>query len=159
MSENYPFTGAGNLVRFCQGLSQIKVQNKVVTIFDNDAAGLDAQRKVEQLQLPPNMRVLRLPDLTECRMFRTIGPNGYSKDNINGRAVSIELFLDLRTGPDPSVQWTSYNSSIDSYQGELISKKRYTKQFLKSRTLPPDYDTSKLDLLLDHLIEVIVSDR
>ena len=159
MSENYPFTGTGNLFRFCQGLAQIKVQNNVVVIFDNDAAGRDAQRRVEQLRRPSNMLVIRLPDLPECTLFRTIGPNGSSQENINGRAVSIELFLDLRTGPEPCVQWTSYNSSIDSYQGNLISKERYTKQFLKSRTLPPDYDTSKLELLLDHLSDVIVGAR
>ena len=156
MSENYPFTGAGNLFRFCQGLAQIKIQNKVVVIFDNDAVGLDAQRKVKQLRLPSNMLVVRLPDLPECRLFRTNGPNGFSQENINGRAVSIELFLDLRTGSKPCVRWTSYNSNIDSYQGELIAKERYTKQFLESRHLPPDYDKSRLELLLDHLSEVIV---
>ena len=159
MSENYPFTGTGNLFRFCQGLARIKVQNKVVVIFDNDAAGLDAQHKVEQLQLPSNMLVVRLPDLPECKLFSTTGPNGSSQENINGRAVSIELFLDLRTGSEPCVRWTSYNSSIDSYQGELIDKKRYTKQFLKSQPLPPDYDKSRLELLLDHLSEVIVGAR
>ena len=159
MSENYPFTGAGNLFRFCQGLAQIKVQNKVLVIFDNDAAGLDAQRKVEQLQLPSNMLVVRLPDLPEYKLFRTTGPNGSSQENINGRAVSIELFLDLRTGSEPCVRWTSYISSIDSYQGELIHKERYAKQFLKSRLFPPDYDKSRLELLLDHLSEVIVGAR
>lgn len=159
MSENYPFTGAGNLFRFSQGLTQIKVQNKVVVIFDNDAAGRDAQRKVQQLELPPNMLVLRLPDLPECRLFRTVGPSGLSKEDINGQAVSIELFLDLGIGSEPSVRWTSYNPSIDSYQGELIDKERYITRFLKSRPLPPDYDTSKLELLLDYLYEVIVGVR
>ena len=159
MSENYPFTGAGNLFRFCQGLAQIKVQNNVMVIFDNDAAGRDAQRKVEQLRLPSNMLVVRLPDLPECRLFRTTGPNGSSQENINGRAVSIELLLDLRKGLEPCVRWTSYISGIDSYQGKLIDKERYTRQFLKSRTLPANYDTSRLELLLDHLSEVIVGSR
>lgn len=156
MSEKYPFTGTGNLLRFCQGLAQIRVQNNVLVIFDNDAAGLDAQRRVEQLQLPANMLVVRLPDLPECRLFRTTGPNGSSQENINGRAVSIELFLDLRKGPQPCVRWTSYVPSIDKYQGELVDKGRYTKQFLKSRCLQQDYDTSKLELLLDHLSKAIV---
>ena len=159
MSENYPFTGTGNLFRFCQGLAQIKVQNKIVVVFDNDAAGLEAQRKVEHLQLPSNMVVVSLPDLLECRLFRTKGPNGSAQEDINGRAVSIELFLDLRKGPEPCVRWTSYNSSIDLYQGELVSKELYTKRFLKSRPLPPDYDSSKLELLLDHLFKAIVGTR
>lgn len=159
MSENYPFTGAGNLLRFCQGLAQIKVQNNVIVIFDNDAVGLDAQRKVEQLHLPANMLVVRLPDLPECQSFRTTGPNGSNQENINGRAVSIELFLDLRKGPQPCVRWTSYVSGINTYQGELVDKGRYTKQFLKPRRLRRDYDTSKLELLLDHLTQVMVAGR
>ncbi len=159
MSENYPFTGAGNLFRFCQGLAQIKVQNRVVVIFDNDAAGREAQRKVEQLELPSNMLVVRLPDLPECRSFPTAGPSGCSREDINGRAVSIELFLDLGTGPEPSVRWTSYSSSIDAYQGELIDKERYTKQFLTSRSLPVGYDTSRLELLLQHLSQAIIGSR
>ena len=72
------------------------------------------------------------------------------------RFWEIELFLDLRTGSKPCVRWTSYNSNIDSYQGELIVKERYTKQFVESRHLPPDYHKSRLELLLDHLSEVIV---
>jgi len=157
MSENYPFTGAGNLFRFCQGLAQIKIQNKVVVVFDNDAAGMEAERKVKQLQLPSNMRVVRLPDLPECRLFRTTGPNGSAQEDINGRAVSIELFLDLRAGPQSCVRWTSYNSNTESYQGELIAKELYAKRFLELKTLPTEYDRSKLELLLDHLYEAIVN--
>ena len=159
MSENYPFTGAGNLFRFCQGLAQNKIQNKVVVLFDNDAAGIEAQRKVKQLQLPSNMQVVRLPDLPQCRLFRTMGPSGCTQEDINGRAVSIELFLDLRTGPQPCVRWTSYNSNSQTYQGELVAKELYTKRFLESRTLPLEYDRSKLELLLDHLFGAIVSAR
>jgi HEPN/Toprim N-terminal domain 1 len=33
MEEHYPFTGTGNLFRFCQGLSRIKIQNNVLVVF------------------------------------------------------------------------------------------------------------------------------
>lgn len=156
MSENYPFTGAGNLFRFCQGLSRIEIQNKVVVLFDNDAAGIEAESRVRQLRLPPSMRVVRLPDLPECREFETVGPTGPAKQDINGKAVSIELFLDLRHGPQPRIRWTSYNGNTGAYQGELVAKEGYAKQFLELPTLPADYDTSKLSLLLDHLHQAIV---
>ena len=156
MSENYPFTGAGNLFRFCQGLAQIKIQNNVVVVFDNDAAGREAERKVKQLQLPSSMRVVRLPDLPECTLFPTVGPSGSADQDINGRAVSTELFLDLRAGPPPRIRWTSYNSNTDCYQGELIYKEVYAKQFLHLRSWSSDYDYSKLNLLLDHLYQATV---
>src|SRR5208283_2382050 len=157
MSENYPFTGAGNVFRFCQGLAQIKIQNKVLVIFDNDVAGLEAQIKVAGLPLPSNMKVVRLPDLPACRQFPTTGPDGKSEQDINGRAVSIELFLDLRGENPPCVRWTSYNSSIGSYQGELIRKEYYAKRFLEARTLEADYDISKLEMLLNHIYEVLTA--
>ena len=70
--------------------------------------------------------------------------------------MSTELFLDLRTGPAPCVRWTSYNSHTQCYQGELIGKEKYVKEFLQLPALPPDYDCSKLDLLLDHVYSAIV---
>ena len=36
MTENYPFTGAGNLYRFCQGLARIRIQNRILVVLDND---------------------------------------------------------------------------------------------------------------------------
>jgi len=158
MSDNYPFSGTGNLFRFCQGLAQIKIQNKVLVIFDNDAAGLEAQRKVARLSLPPSMKVVRLPDLPECRRFPTIGPNGQAEQDINGCAVSIELFLDLRAEEPPHVRWTSYNSSIGSYQGELVAKESHTKRFMEARALGANYDTSKLEVLLNHIYDALTKD-
>jgi hypothetical protein len=156
MSENYPFTGAGNLFRFCQGLARIRIQNKVVVVFDNDAAGREAEGKVRQLDLPRSMTIVRLPDLPTLTAFPTLGPNGYSVQDINGQAVSIELFLDLKAEEPGCVRWTSYNPQSNSYQGELIGKDRYVKQFLQMSVVPPEYDSSKLELLLQHIYAAIV---
>lgn len=156
MSENYPFTGAGNLFRFCQGLARIRIQNKVVVVFDNDAAGREAEEKVRRLELPSNLTILRLPHLAACESFPTVGPTGDAAQDINGRAVSTELFLDLRSGPSPTVRWTSYNSQLQCYQGELVLKEVYVKQFLHASELPEDYDFSRLELLLDHLYDAVV---
>ena len=54
MEENYPFTGAGNLFNFCRGLSKIKIQNNVLAIFDNDAAGTESFDQVRNLHRPKN---------------------------------------------------------------------------------------------------------
>ena len=157
MSENYPFTGTGNLFRFCQGLAQIKIQNRVVVLFDNDAAGREAEQRVTKLSLPRNMKVVRLPDLEECMKFPTVGPNGEATEDINGRAVSIELFLDLSgAGAEPRVRWTSFNQGVSDYQGDLIQKDGFTRRFLKTKFPDPSYNATKLERLLDHICAQIV---
>ena len=108
MSENYPFTGTGNLFRFCQGLARIKIQNRILVILDNDTAGHNAYWRIKALDLPSRMRVSLLPDLEECRRVRTLGPSGTQYEDVNGTAVSVEWFLDtsIPDHPEPTVRWT-----------------------------------------------------
>ena len=155
MTENYPFTGTGNLTNFCQGLARIRIQNKVLVVFDNDTAGNVAYQKVKALQLPPSMRIALLPPLPDFESFPTLGPSGPNTEDINGRAVAIELFLDLSHGSatTPKVRWTSYEKKVDRYQGELVDKESFTTDFLKRRSLGPDYDVTKLWQLWAHLVE------
>ncbi|KQQ24139.1 hypothetical protein ASF58_16275 [Methylobacterium sp. Leaf125] len=150
VKEGYPFSGEGNLANFAKGLASIDVINDIIFIFDNDAAGVAGRDKIASLGARDNMRVVTLPDLDAFHSFRTIGPMGERLANINGCAVAIECYLDL--GVDPIVRWTSYNSAVDRYQGELIDKTRYAREFIKYQNLPPGYDLSKLAALLDMLI-------
>ena len=74
--------------------------------------------------------ITRLPDHSDFSEFPTIGPHGESADNINGRAVAIECFLDLcRTELLPRVRWGSYNKGEQKYQGELENKDEYVRAF------------------------------
>jgi hypothetical protein len=45
MAEGYPFGGTGNLLNFTKGLAAIKVQNRSLIIFDNDAEGISKLTK------------------------------------------------------------------------------------------------------------------
>lgn len=104
--------------------------------------------------MPGNIKITRLPDLERCREFSTIGPQGMTIDDVNGGAVSIEMFLDL-TKPSrsmPAVRWTSFNEKMQRYQGELLDKTAYTKEFLAAR-LPDGYDLTDLKLVWDSLYE------
>lgn len=154
MSENYPFTGTGNLFRFCQGLAKIKIQNRILVVVDNDTAGRDAWSRIIALDLPSRMRIAVLPDLEECRSVRTLGPTGAQYEDINGRAVSIEWFLDISIAgqPEPTVRWTSYHEKLGAYQGELLNKEAYTRHFFDSLRRGANRDWSKLTRLWDHLI-------
>ncbi len=155
MREHYPFTGTGNLTNFCQGLARIRIQNKVLVVFDNDTAGNAAHEKVKGLQLPPNMRITLLPRLSDFEAFATLGPSGPNTEDINGKAVAIELYLDLSHGPSPTptVRWTSYDRKLDQYQGELVGKEDFALNFIKRRSFGDDYDLSKLRRLWGHLIK------
>lgn len=155
MQEHYPFSGTGNLYKFFQGLVSIKMLNKCLFVFDNDAEGIEKYEKAKRIQAPDNLRVARLPDLEEFTSFLTIGPNGEQKANVNGKAVAIECFLDLsfKTRKVPIIRWSSYKSSLDIYQGALEEKEFYTKQFKKVTSIGDGFDFEKLKLLVDHIVE------
>lgn len=159
MSENYPFTGTGNLFRFCQGLARIKIQNRILVVLDNDTAGRAASRRIAALDLPPRVRVAVLPDLEECRRVRTLGPSGAQYEDINGRAVSIEWFLDtsIPDHPEPTVRWTVYDGEVDAYQGELIDKEAYASHFFATVKRGVKRDWPRLAQLWEHLLATCVS--
>lgn len=153
MAENYASTGTGNVLRFCQGVASIKIQNKVLVVLDNDTSGVDAFHRVQALSLPRNLRVTVLPTLDEMTNFRTLGPAGESLEGVNGGAVSIECFLDLRFGPGarPSMRWTNFNPNRGTYQGELVDKAEYVRAFFPN-IRQSKYDTTKLSYLWRFLL-------
>lgn len=158
VDERHHFWGTGNLVKFAEGLLRIEVLNQVIFVFDNDAEGVDAIRKLEKLKLPANMRAMLLPDLEEFRAFSTRGPEGVSVSDINGRAAAIECYLDLRLDQYPAAQvtWSNFKKDIGAWHGVLDFKDSYSKHFYDQ---PEDllrngsYDVSKLTKLIDALIE------
>lgn len=157
VDERHHFWGTGNLVKFAEGLLRIEVLNQVLFVFDNDAEGVDAFRKLEKLNLLANMRAMLLPDLEEFRGFATCGPEGVGVSDINGQAAAIECYLDLRLDryPAPQVTWSNFKKDISAWHGVLDFKESYAKHFYDQ---PYDmlrngiYDVSKLLKLIDVLI-------
>lgn len=157
VDERHHFWGTGNLVKFAEGLLRIEVLNKVLFVFDNDAEGVDAIRKLNKLELPANMRAMLLPDLDDFRAFPTRGPEGAGVSDINGRAAAIECYLDLRLNQYPAFQvtWSNFKKDIDAWHGVLDFKESYSKNFYDQ----PDellrngsYDVTKLTALIDALV-------
>jgi len=157
VSEGHPFSGTGNLAKFAEGLAKIDVQNQVLFLFDNDAEGVEACRRVSKLTLPTNMRGGMLPELDAFRNFPAEGPEGLNLTDINRRAAAIECYLDLRLrnyGP-PKVRWTNFKISVGAYHGALEFKESYVEHFLKQTMESIStglYDVSKLEAVLDYLI-------
>ncbi len=154
MDKNYPFTGTGNLYNFCMGLCRINIRNNMMIIFDNDTTGLEKYRKSLALKKPNSLIITKLPDHQDFAKVLTIGPQGESVENINGRAVAIECFLDFNSIPKkPCIRWTSYNSNEEQYQGELLDKEDYVKVYKKCNLDDGSYDASKLEYLIKYLIK------
>lgn len=155
VSERHPFSGTGSLVNFAEGLAKIDVQNRIVFLLDNDAEGQSAFKKIKGFSLPVNMRAMVLPALDAFKSFPTTGPEGVALADINGRAASIECYLDLCGDklPSPVVRWTNYKEDVGVYHGSLQHKGQYSKAFfeLAGRN---GYDLSKLQCALNAIVGV-----
>ncbi len=157
MHEGYPFTGTGNLFNFVKGLRSINIKNDVVVVFDNDAEGVLVLNRCKNTGLPRNLKVVKLPDLEEFKSFPTIGPSNQELSDINGKAASIECYLDL--DESAMVRWTNYREKLSCYHGALIEKDRYKKTFLNQVSKDSEYDYSKLERTLDTIISECISIR
>ena len=152
MRDNYPFTGTGNLFNFCKGMAKINIQNNVIVIFDNDTEGIEKFKKSIELSKPKTLIITKLPDMDEFSDFKTIGPQGSSKENINGKAVAIECFLDFSSVDyEPVVRWNSYNEKQGQYQGALEHKDDYVRAFKTVNLKTDNYDIHKLVYLVDYI--------
>lgn len=150
MEGGYPFTGTGNLFNFVKGLSSINIKNDVLVIFDNDVEGIQAMNRCLELDLPRNMKIMKLPDLNEFTSFPTIGPNSEAKSNINSKAAAIECYLGINS--DAKIRWTNYREDAQCYHGSLIAKDKYKKAFLKQNKVLAGYNYSKLEKVLDCIV-------
>lgn len=155
--ERHNFWGTGNMVRFAEGLVRIDIQNQVLFLLDDDAEGIDAYRKLNELKMQTNLRSMVLPDIEELRSFPALGPEGLSNCDINGRAAAIECYLDLNLPDYPPAQviWSNFKREIGLWHGALEHKESYDRHFMKQDTASltsGKYDLSKLDQVLEALV-------
>ncbi len=158
--------GTGGLRRALRTLAQLEIPNSILGLFDNDAAGREAVGLLATDNLPMNIGFACYPDLEFARSYPTIGPTGPAKSDINGRALSIELFLGLdcltqNDGTLMPIEWTGYNRRVRGYQGAIVDKgavqgtfRKKVKQALKTRSFIKD-EWSSLDLLGQFVIQQI----
>jgi hypothetical protein len=154
MTESHPFPGTGGLLKFAEGLIKIDVQNQLIFLFDNDAEGLHAYRRLIKQPLLPNMRAMLLPALEQFRAFPAEGPEGLRNADINGRAAAIECYLDLelRNYPPAKVVWTNFKKELGIYHGTLDFKESYIRAFFDQTPesiTAGSYEVEKLRAVLD----------
>lgn len=134
-----PDGGSSALEKTVKSFAAAGVNNKLIALFDNDAAGMASVKRLGKKPLPANVRVLLLPELELGLKYPTLGPQGETEENINGRACSIEMYFGtdvLRTenGYTP-ISWRNLEPQINEYQGEIMYKDEVQKRFLKKLTL------------------------
>jgi hypothetical protein len=158
--------GAAALRQTARAFASASIPNRVLALFDNDTAARDVLRSFATDALPANIRVTSLPHLALAANYPTVGPQGEHKMDVNGLATSIELFLgsDVLADGDSlkPVVWGGYVRSMAAYQGEVSDKEAihalYREKVALANRAPEamaTQDWSGLDLLLDHLIDLL----
>lgn len=125
--------GAPALERNVKAFAAAGISNKIVALFDNDAAGLSAIHRLSKVTLPSNISVLALPNISIANNYPTVGAQGISTENVNGRACSIEMYfgIDILKTEDNfnSVFWKGVDETTKTYQGELQQKSELQRLF------------------------------
>ena len=126
--------GASLLESMVRSFAAAGIRDRIVAIFDNDAAGSASQARLSQHALPGNIRVLRYPDIELARHYPTLGPSGSAAMDVNGSAASIELYLGEDVLRDDNgqlipVQWKAFEPSVKRYQGEIVDKRGCHRRF------------------------------
>lgn len=127
--------GAGALANIVKSFVGAGISNRVIAIFDNDAAGRVALNQLAQIAMPRNIVAYKYPDLQLARDYPTVGPTGRVSMDVNGLAGSIELYLGSDVLADEHgdlmpVQWRGYEAQLDCYQGEVLNKHMIQERFI-----------------------------
>lgn len=153
--------GASPLARMVKVLSGARMENRVLGLFDNDAAGHEAMMTLSDVALPPNVRLMSLPDTRLAARYPTLGPGGSQRMDVNGSAAAIELYLGrtMLTSSDGSlrpVRWTEWRERIGRYQGAVGGKAAVAERFLAEMAAGEPADLRRrfpeMRLLLDRLM-------
>jgi hypothetical protein len=139
--ERKPEGGAGALVGLVRAFSAAGIANRIVAIFDNDAAAADAMMTLNIGDLPSSIQVIQYPERSHLSSYPTIGPpvgavneSHLAETNVNGLAGSIEMYLGLdvlrdEKGELSKIQWKSYMPKCKRYQGEVLDKAKIQERF------------------------------
>jgi len=148
-------SNASALVKLITSFVAANVRHPIIALFDNDTTGLMEMSKLNNSDLPNNIRVLKLPDISLAKKYPTIGPTGRKKMNINGLACGIEMYLgiDVLTKENDliPIQWKSFNEKERKYQGEIIDKSNVQDNFRKKLKLQNLTDFTEMDCLLNEI--------
>lgn len=128
-------SSASALVKLITSFAAANVKHPIIALFDNDTAGLKEMKKLTSKTVPPNIRILKYPDITIAKKYPTVGPTGKKKMNVNGLACSIEMYFGVdvltRNNELIPIQWKGFEEKEKKYQGEIADKNYIQETFRK----------------------------
>jgi len=156
--------GAGSLVHVVKSFAGAGIENRIIALFDNDAAGHSAASVLQNVPLPHNIRVMTYPDIGLASQYLTSGPSGIAIQDINGSACGIELYFGrdvlVRDGGMIPVKWKGFEDRVQRYQGEIQEKDSLKMAFLQkvktaksSGLKPPPGDWDEMRELLEAIFD------
>lgn len=153
--------GASALCRTVRALLAARIRNPMIALFDNDTAGHAAAASLSDLRVPPNLKIMTLPEIPIASAYPTVGPQGEHIMNVNGLAASIEMYLGRASLTAPCgrlarVEWTGLDRRLNRYQGELEGKHEIGERFLArlAQSVSPEDARSEfpeMRILLEHV--------
>lgn len=161
---------ASEITRIIKAFMCSHIDSNFIALYDNDVAGRKEVLSFQNIKIPENIRIQTYPSIKFANSYPTMGTNGkIVKDNINGRACSIELYLpdsilwDDDTDFPNYIVWKSLDDKLKDYQGEInnkgiIFKKflAYKKQIEENEISFNETEWSKMKQLLDSFIFAFV---
>jgi hypothetical protein len=126
--------GEGMLEKRVIAFASAGVTNRVLALFDNDAAGSAAVARLRRADLPRNILAQRYPRLPLAERYPVRDHGGIVHEDVNGMGASLELYLgvDVLTAPTgdlPAVLRTGWNESARVNQGQVEHKAEIQAQF------------------------------
>lgn len=126
--------GASLLAGMVKVLSGARVQNRLLALFDNDAAGLEAMASLKTVKFPRTVRLRSLPRTELAADYPTLGPAGLTRMDVNGSGAPLELYLGRSsltdaTGALRPVRWKEWKGGVERYQGVVQDKDAVAKAF------------------------------
>lgn len=145
-------SNASALVKLVTSFSAVNIAHPIIVLFDNDTTGLMEMKKLMQVQIPSNIKVLKLPDLKLAKRYPTLGPTGVKRMNINGLACGIEMYLgsDVLIEEEAyiAIHWKAFNEKENKYQGEISDKKLVQEKFRKKLKSEGSSNFEEMELIL-----------
>ena len=162
--------GAGSLANMVKSFSGAGIVNKIIAVFDNDTAAMAALKPLKKAKISANIKIITLPDIDVLNNYPTLGPSGMVLMNVNGLAGSIEMYFGRDALCDDQgkfipIKWTSYESSLEQYQGEILEKDAVQKKFhqklemcTNDNSLIENFDWSGIKAILEVFFTVFHED-
>lgn len=148
-------SSASALVKLITSFAAANVKHPIIALFDNDTAGLKEMKKLTSKKLPPNIKIIKYPDISLAKKYPTVGPTGKKRMNVNGLACSIEMYFGLdvltRNNELIPIQWKGYDDKERKYQGEIADKNYVQDTF---RTKLKKTEMTEINELTDLLNEI-----